>query len=147
MTAFLRVFFLIPIAYILAVFAATLVLLIGSTRSVPVTDTERLVLTFFGAAVVGGFALLPMLLAIIVSESARWRSIVAWVLFGGALGLVGWLLPFNPPPDYHLDSYVAVYVGSGFAGGFVYWLIAGRQAGLGFGRRAAPPDRTPPAAG
>jgi len=145
MTAFLRVFFLIPIAYILAVFAATLVLLIGSTRSVPVTDTERVVLTFFGAAVVGGFALLPMLLAIVISEAARWRSIVAWVLFGGALGLAGWLLPLSPPPDYHLDSYVAVYVAAGFAGGFVYWLIAGRQAGLGFRRENPRGNGGPPA--
>ncbi len=137
MTAFLRVFFLIPIAYVLAVFVATLVLLIGSTRTVPLSDAERVVLTFFGAAVVGGFAFLPMLLAIILSESARWRSVIAWVLFGGALGLIGWLVPFSPSADYHLDSYAAVYVGAGFAGGFVYWLIAGRQAGAGFGRRPA----------
>ena len=147
MTAFLRVFFLIPIAYILAVFAATLVLLIGSTRTVPLSDTERAILTFFGAAVVGGFALLPMLLAIFVSEAARWRSVIAWVLFGGALGLIGWLLPLNPPSDYHLDSYVAVYVAAGFAGGFVYWLIAGRQAGLGFGRHEIPPDNAAPPVG
>jgi hypothetical protein len=139
MTAFVRVFFLIPLGFILAVFAASLVLLIGSTPATPLGDAERLVLHIFGAAIVGGFSLLPMAVAILAAAARRWRSLIVWLLIGGGLGLLGWAPPQLPPADYRIDAWVAVYLAAGFAGGFVYWLIAGRGAGAGFGRRKDDP--------
>ena len=137
MTAFLRIFFLIPVGYILAVIVAALVLMIGSTRGMGLSEAERFVLMLVASIIVGGFSVLPMALAILAAETWRWRSAVIWLLIGGALGLAGWLVPFAPPEDYAFDAYVAVYLAAGFAGGFVYWLIAGRTAGAGFSTGSA----------
>lgn len=135
MTAFVRVFFLIPAGYILAVLAATAVLLAGSTGGAPLDPAERLVYSLIGAILVGGFAVLPMAVAIVASEVWRWRSIVVWLLIGGGLGLAGWALPAAGAEDVRFETYVPVYLAAGFAGGFVYWLISGRRAGAGFARQ------------
>ena len=139
MTAFLRIFFLIPIGYMLAVIAATVVLLFGSTGGAPLDSAERFVYSLVGAIFVGGFSVLPMAVAIIASEVWRWRSIVIWLLIGGGLGLAAWLLPGAPAEGQRFDAYVPVYLGAGFAGGLVYWLIAGRRAGAGFSRDESSP--------
>jgi hypothetical protein len=134
-TAFLRIFFLIPIGYILAVIAATAVLLVGSTGGTPLDQAERYVYSLIGAIFVGGFSVLPMAVAIIASEVWRWRSILIWLAIGGGIGLAGWLLPGASAEAQRFDAYVPVYLAAGFAGGLVYWLIAGRRAGAGFSRR------------
>jgi hypothetical protein len=134
--AFVRVFFLIPIGYILAVIAATVVLLVGSTGGAPLDPAERFVYSLIGAIFVGGFSVLPMGVAIIASEVWRWRSIFIWLLIGGGLGLAGWLLP-SAGQAQRFDAFIAVYLAAGFAGGLVYWLIAGRRAGAGFSRHDA----------
>ena len=133
MVAFLRIFFLIPIGYILAVIAATVVLLVGSTGGAPLDQAERYVYSFIGAIFVGVFSVLPMALAIILSEVFRWRSIFVWLLIGGGLGLAAWMLPGGEHAQ-RFDAYAIVYVAAGFAGGVVYWLIAGRRAGAGYSR-------------
>jgi hypothetical protein len=138
--AFLRIFFLIPIGYIVAVIAATMVLLVGSTGGAPLDQAERYVYSFIGAIFVGGFSVLPMAVAIIASEVGRWRSIVIWLLIGGGLGLAGWLLPGAGQTE-RFDAYAVVYIAAGFAAGLVYWLIAGRRAGAGFSRREATAGR------
>lgn len=134
MRAFLRIVLVIPLGLMAAILAAVAVYLLafgfstGDFRSqpgapVPLAAKPALVLT----AVIARGALLPFLVAVALTEIAAIRSMIAWVLFGGALGfalqLVG--LPGNlallPP------------VAAGFAAGFAYWLVAGRGAGLAAG--------------
>jgi hypothetical protein len=84
-----------------------------------------------GRGATGIAALLPALLAIVAAEIGRIRSWLYYMLAGGAslaaipfmahLGRSGW-------PTV-LDSGVwQVFATAGFAGGLVYWAVAGRKA-------------------
>lgn len=86
-----------------------------------------------GAAVIFAIGFLPTLIAVILTEAFNLRSIIAYGLIGGALALAA---------AYGLESggYVAsdvnavhgreVFAAAGIAGGLVYWLFAGRRAGV-----------------
>jgi hypothetical protein len=142
MLAFLRIILLIPIGLIAAVLSAVAVYL----GSFGFFETE----SWVGAhgdftAILGPifivlhditrFAVVPFLGGIVVAEILGWRSMLAWTLFGGAIGLA-----------MHLSAYGADYsavppVAAGLVAGFAYWVIAGRLAGTGF--RAAPTSPAP----
>ena len=75
--------------------------------------------------------LLPALLLVIVGEVARIRGAMYYVIGGGvALALVPLLARLgNPSTVLGLAPAVwQVLATAGFAGGFVYWLLAGRNA-------------------
>jgi hypothetical protein len=77
------------------------------------------------------YTLVPALLVVIVGEAARIRSAVYYVVGGGAaLAVVPLLLRIGQPGSaMELSSTVwQVLATAGFAGGFVYWLLAGRTA-------------------
>jgi len=97
-------------------------------------DTMNIVLGF-GFIFVSGFALLPALIVVLVTETFSIRSALAYAI-GGALVGVGCylgLVPFDPA-TLHFDGIVRrhleIMTGAGIVGGLVYWLIAGRNAGL-----------------
>jgi hypothetical protein len=75
--------------------------------------------------------LLPALLLVIVGEVARIRGAMYYVIGGGvALALVPLLARLGEPSTV-LGLAPAVWqvlATAGFAGGFVYWLLAGRNA-------------------
>jgi hypothetical protein len=76
-------------------------------------------------------ALLPPLLLVIVGEVARFRSALYYVVGGGlSIALVPLLVRLADPAQVlGLSSTVwQVLATAGFAGGFVYWLLAGRNA-------------------
>lgn len=90
----------------------------------------------FGAVVFAGavgpaLTALPGLLAVIAGEVLHLRSWIYYVLAGGAaLAIVPVLaapegagVPALPAADY-----TAIFAVSGFAAGFLYWLLAGRRA-------------------
>jgi len=86
-----------------------------------------------GAALIGGVALLPTLLVIALAEGFAWRSSLVYAALGGALALA---LGFGLDLGGHvgeragaLDHEREVFAAAGIAGGFVYWLFAGRSAG------------------
>lgn len=84
------------------------------------------------AVVIWGMALLPALLVIVLAESFALRSSVLYAVLGGALALaLGFGLDFA---GYIAAPGVArereVFAAAGIAGGFVYWLFAGRNAGF-----------------
>lgn len=96
----------------------------------------------------GGFAFIPWIVAVVIAEGFAIRSVFFWLALGGAVGAAAYL--FNdvavgtPWSGFNL----AFHLAAGFVAGFVYWLVAGRQAGAGLGRQAATPtDRSPPAPG
>jgi hypothetical protein len=134
MLAFLRIILLIPIGLIAAMLSAVAIYL----GSFGFFDTDSWVGPGGDISAILGpifivlfdlsrFALLPFLGGILVAEMLGVRSMLAWTLFGGAIGLV-----------LHASAYGSDYsavppIAAGLVAGFAYWLIAGRLAGTGFG--------------
>jgi hypothetical protein len=78
-----------------------------------------------------GLTVLPALLLVIVGEVARIRSALYYVIGAGvALAAMPLVLRMGQSEPGGFTSAVAlqVFATAGFAGGFVYWLIAGRRA-------------------
>jgi hypothetical protein len=89
-------------------------------------DLLRLAATFASVQ-----TLLPALLLVIVGEVARIRSALYYVIGGGATLAVVPLMARLGEPLTVLDLSPVVWqvlATAGFAGGFVYWLLAGRNA-------------------
>jgi len=91
----------------------------------------------------------PLLMVEFVAEAMRWRSLT-FHLGVGLLGAVAtlvfaWAQASSEPPDPILGAEQAITVtkvivalAAGLAGGFVYWLVAGRSAGLTQIERTSP---------
>lgn len=75
--------------------------------------------------------LLPALAVVVVGEIARLRSLLYYVLGGGAAAV---LMPIIMAPSdvaaspTYSAQYFAIIATAGFAGGLVYWLVSGRNA-------------------
>lgn len=84
-----------------------------------------------GGALIAAVTLLPALIVVIVGEVARIRSWLYYMLGGGlSLGLLP-LLAQTQIPDLSSMPPAALWqvlATAGFAGGLVYWVIAGRTA-------------------
>lgn len=110
-------------------------------------DTMNVVLGF-GFIFVSGFALVPALIVVLVTEAFSIRSALAYAIGGGLVGVGCYLglVPFDPG-TLHFDGIVRrhleIMTGAGIVGGLVYWVIAGRTAGLW---RDPPRPRAPLAA-
>jgi hypothetical protein len=77
------------------------------------------------------FTIVPAILLVIVGEVARIRSSVYYIVGGGAV-LAAWPLmnrfgAIGQDPSKLADLWT-VFATAGFAGGFIYWLVAGRRA-------------------
>jgi hypothetical protein len=75
--------------------------------------------------------LLPALALVLIGEMARIRSVFYYVVGGGAALAFLPLLAGLGPPHAHEPVAPAVWqvlATAGFAGGFVYWLLAGRRS-------------------
>jgi len=133
-------FILVPLGYLAASVAGTLVVLIASWQLVDLAlsgHPDAPAYAFLGLAIGGPILLmfllvimlLPASIGILISEALAIRSWVFHVLNGVASAWLGWQLygsiavsdiPFN-----HL-----VVVAAGIAGGFAYWAVAGFSAGF-----------------
>ena len=98
------------------------------------------VMMAFGFVFLTASALLPVLLVIVFAEAVPIRSVLFYAVAGAGLGL---MLHFSLN-DWDTRAFTAgafarreleIMVAAGIAAGFVYWLIAGRNAGRW---RAAP---------
>ena len=131
----------LPIAFVLAVVATLVVIIsLGQERavqalsargpeSVPINAVVDLAALAMRLASI--YTLVPALLLVIVGEVARIRSALYYVIGGGiALAIVPLLTRVNQPMTVLELSPVVwqVLATAGFAGGFVYWLLAGRNA-------------------
>ena len=132
---------LLPIAFVLAAVATLLVVFsLGQERVVAAisargTDEVPLDAIMDVLALALRFAsvhtLVPALLLVIVGEAARIRSAVYYIVGGGvALAVVPLLTRIGQPATLgELSPAVwQVLATAGFAGGLVYWLLAGRNA-------------------
>ena len=72
---------------------------------------------------------LPALLVVVLAEIFAWRSLFVYLAAGGLIGILGKQTTIAwGGLDFANDLFTLCLAG-GFAGGFVYWLIAGRDAG------------------
>lgn len=132
---------IVSLGFLLAAISALAVLvtlgleITTHTLSTASSDPDRIeVLLDLGAGVLRALSaatIVPALLVVIVGEVARIRSALYYVLGGGlALGLLPLLARVGTTSETgSLPVRVwTVAATAGFAGGLVYWLIAGRRA-------------------
>jgi hypothetical protein len=84
-----------------------------------------------GLALLAGLSIIPALLVIFVGEIGRVRSLLYYVAGGGAaLAAVPLLARLQQAGAFVVPEQTVwqVFATAGFAGGLVYWLIAGRNA-------------------
>jgi hypothetical protein len=129
----------IPIAFLLAAAAALFVLVtLGletvthAVHNLDEADTVSAAYDVFwqGTIIASGATLVPAVLVVIVGEVARIRSWLYYLIGGGAALAV---IPLLSRVDtgtmtYALPALWHVFATAGFAGGFIYWLLAGRNA-------------------
>jgi hypothetical protein len=129
----------IPIAFLIAALAAMFVLvtlgLETVTHAIHNLDGEDTVAAAFdvawqGTIIASGATLIPAILVVIAGEVARIRSWLYYLIGGGvALAIIPLLARVDPGTmTYALPALWHVFATAGFAGGFVYWLLAGRNA-------------------
>jgi hypothetical protein len=99
----------------------------------------------FGFIFVSGFALLPAMLVVAITEAFYVRGALTYAAGGGLVGLACYLglVPFDPATlrfDGIVRRHLEIMTGAGIVAGLVYWMIAGRNAGAW---REPPPPRRP----
>jgi hypothetical protein len=143
----LRRVFAVAIGFFLAVIAGGLTLFLlgsrwaaGEATAFGPQDADEMsramnealgVIAFF-FTVTPALTLLPALTTAVVGEVARIRSLIYYVVAGGASAALMPLIAVHPQGAETYSSYAAPYftlmATAGFAGGIVYWLVAGRNA-------------------
>jgi hypothetical protein len=129
----------VPIAVLLAAIASLAVLLTLGLETVThavhrldEADTIEAAYDIFwqGTIIASGATIIPALLVVIAGEVARIRSWLYYVIGGGAALTIIPLLARTDASTmtYSLPALWHVFATAGFAGGFVYWLLAGRNA-------------------
>jgi hypothetical protein len=135
------------VGYVWACIAASLVLALGTLtpqwngffasfglESPQAQSAAMWTVVGLGAFIIFFVGLLPTLLIIVLTEGFGLRSIVIYGVIGGALALVMvYGLDFGgylAAPGSDLAHEREVFAAAGIAGGLVYWLFAGRRAGV-----------------
>jgi hypothetical protein len=124
-----RLLILVPAGYVLAVIAASAVMIVGTFGPVGPDAYDFTIPLIFATGTVGAASFAPAAVAILLSEIFALRSIFYFLAVGGTLGLVlDQLLDFHASAAL-LDRAHVLFPAAGFIGGIVYWLVAGRLAG------------------
>ncbi len=134
-------FIVIPIALLIAALVSGFVLFtlgleritgaLQGSRSGDDVIVAMFDLTQQGLLLATGLTLIPALVVVIVGEIARIRSAIYYVAGGGlALAAMPMLARMTESGNVVIPETTVwqVFATAGFAGGFVYWLIAGRNA-------------------
>ncbi len=113
--------------------------------SEPIDQNALNIVLGFGFIFVSGFALLPALIVVLITEAFFIRSALAYALGGAAVGLACYLglVPFDTATmrfDGIVRRHLEIMTGAGILGGLIYWMIAGRNAG-GWRRPRQPPPQ------
>jgi hypothetical protein len=132
-------FFVTLFAFWVASLAAAAVMVFGATApEFPAPDSWPLltIFIFTVSAFVAAFSFVPAVVIILITETFRLRSVIFYAVAGGLIGLFcGYTLGFvEPMPQFQfnmpLGTNFELLAAAGIAAGLVYWLIAGRNAGL-----------------
>ena len=146
--------FVVFLAFLLACFFAGIIVVgamlypeIGNFPDAPIDQSAIDIVLGFGFIFISGFALLPALIVVLITEAFYIRSVLAYAVGGAIVGAVCYLglVPFDPD-TMHFDGIVRrhmeIMTGAGIVAGLVYWLVAGRAAGAW--REPRRPLRPPP---
>jgi hypothetical protein len=98
-----------------------------------------------GFIFISGFALLPAMLVVAITEAFYIRGVLSYALGGAVVGLACYLglVPFDPATmrfDGIIRRHLEIMTGAGIVAGLVYWVIAGRNAGAWRAPRRVPPN-------
>ena len=113
----------------------------------PIDQSAINVVLGFGFIFISGFALLPALIVVLITEAFYVRGVLTYAVGGAIVGAACYLglIPFDPE-TLHFDGIVRrhleIMTGAGIVAGLVYWMIAGRTAGAW--REPPRPSRPPP---
>ena len=99
----------------------------------------------FGFIFISGFALLPAMLVVAITEAFYIRGALTYALGGAVVGLACYLsqIPFDPATmrfDGIVQRQLEIMTGAGIVAGMVYWVIAGRNAGAWRAPRGTAPN-------
>lgn len=100
----------------------------------PVDEGVLDILLGFGFIVVSGFALVPAMVIVAITEAFYIRGVLTYAVGGGLVGLAFYLglIPFDTE-TMHFEGIVRrhleIITGAGIVAGLVYWVVAGRTAG------------------
>ena len=126
-----RILFVIPLGFIAACLAAGFFIAVAA-YGIGALDRDTVIWpTIFGvlaAPLIGGLAALPALVVIVSAELLSWRSVLAYLVAGGATGLSAYLLANNTGGAIS-DTGGQLSMMADIIGGLAYWLVAGRTAG------------------
>jgi hypothetical protein len=146
--------FVIFFAFLLSCFAAGAIVVVAvlypefSDLGVRDVDQNAInVVLGFGFIFISGFALLPALIVVLITETFDIRGVLTYAVGGAIVGAACYLgltpfdtemMQFNVIVRRHLE----IMTGAGIVAGIVYWMIAGRRAGAW--RQPPRPLRPPP---
>ena len=100
----------------------------------PIDQSAINVVLGFGFIFISGFALLPALIVMLITEAFYIRGVLTYAIGGAIVGAACYLglIPFDPE-TMHFDGIVRrhleIMTGAGIVAGLIYWMIAGRTAG------------------
>jgi hypothetical protein len=142
--------FAIFIALLIAFLVAGITLAIGivapdwaGVDSDPFERVTFFVVSFFATSFVGAVAFVPAIVVIAIAEIARMRSFIYYGIGGALVALVSYygsdisLRLENTTDVPPVANALQLAAAAGIIGGLVYWLIAGRNAGVR--RETSPP--------
>lgn len=130
----------IAFAFLVASFVAGMIIVIAvlfpdvSDVRLGINDGSLAIIATVGFVFVSGFALLPALVAVLITEGFAIRSVLFYAASGAVVGAVCYL----GMADFRFDTMnfsglvrreMEVMTGTGIVAGLIYWLIAGRKAG------------------
>ena len=113
----------------------------------PIDQSAINVVLGFGFIFISGFALLPALIVVLITEAFYIRGVLTYAIGGAIVGAACYLglVPFDPDTlqfDGIIRRHLEIMTGAGIVAGLVYWMIAGRKAGAW--REPRRPLRPPP---
>ena len=113
----------------------------------PVDQGALNIVLGFGFIFISGFALLPAMIVVLITEAFYVRGALTYAIGGGLVGLACYLglVPFDTETlrfEGIVRRHLEIMTGAGIVAGLVYWMIAGRNAGAW--REPPRPMRPPP---
>jgi hypothetical protein len=114
----------------------------------PVDSGALNIVLGFGFIFVSGFALLPAMIVVLITEAFYIRAALTYAVGGGLVGLACYLglVPFDLETlrfEGIVRRHLEIMTGAGIVAGVVYWMIAGRNAGA-WREPPSPPAPPPP---
>jgi len=110
----------------------------------PIDQSAINVVLGFGFIFISGFALLPALIVVLITEAFYIRGVLTYAIGGALVGAACYLglIPFDPDTlqfNGIVRRHLEIMAGAGIVAGLVYWMIAGRTAGAWREPRRPPP--------